>query len=262
MDLLFRRCVVEKNKTHSRITSFIGIFSALSIVFSLSVVLLGSMFSADDETKPTSVDNTVSKCIVVIDPGHGGEDGGAVASDGTVEKDLNLAFGKTVDDLCGLFGIESVLTRNTDVLLYDKYSELEDYTGKKKVYDLKNRLRFAEEFGDNALFLGIHMNKFSDGKYSGTQVYYSPNSAYSMTLAQALQGKVKESLQPENERAVKKAGSSIFLLKRLQIPAILAECGFLSNEAETARLNSAEYKKEFSLTTAVVLGEFLNSKNK
>lgn len=250
-----------KDKSHKGISSFIGIFSALSIVFSLTVVMLGNIFSVEDDTKPTSADNKEIKNIVVIDPGHGGEDGGAIAVDGTVEKILNLDFCKTIHDLCGLFGVDSILTRDSDTLLYDKYSELDDYTGKKKVFDLKNRLRFTEEYGENAIFIGIHMNKFSEGKYSGTQVYYSPNSAESMPLAEALQGKVKASLQPENERAIKKAGSSIFLLNRLQIPAILAECGFLSNEAETARLNSAEYKKEFSLTTAVVIGEFINSRN-
>lgn len=251
---------MSERPTKLNINRFIGIFSAITVVFSVTVVLMGNIFSSvDDDSAVTYAESETRGRIIVIDPGHGGEDGGAVAPDGTVEKKLNLQFAKAIDELCGLFGIDSVLTRDSDTLLYDKYSELDDYTGKKKVYDLKNRLRFANECGEEAIFLGIHMNKFSDGKYSGTQVYYSPNSADSFTLAEALQGKIKASLQPENERAVKKAGSSIFLLKRLQIPSVLAECGFLSNEAETTRLNSAEYKKEFSLTTAVVLGEFINS---
>ena len=133
-----------------------------------------------------------------------------------------------------------------------------EYTGKKKVYDLKNRLRFTEELGENTVFVGIHMNKFSDPKYSGTQVYFSPNSPDSMSLAEGIQNKVKSALQPDNNRVIKKAGSSIFLLKRLKIPAVLAECGFLSNEAETLRLSTTEYKKEFSLTTAVAIGEFIS----
>jgi len=160
-----------------------------------------------------------------------------------------------------VLGIKTTLTRENDTLLYDKYSELEDYTGKKKVYDLKNRLRFTNESGDGTIFVSVHMNKFSDSKYRGTQVYYSPNDPESSDLADAIQNKIKNNLQPENNRATKKAGSSIFLLKRLEIPAVLIECGFLSNEYETTMLKSSEYKKEFSLATAVALGEFIDSHN-
>lgn len=244
------------------IVSFITKFSAVTLVFSVGVILLGSLFAGTYDNSTATVSETEGKgCIIVIDPGHGGEDGGAVAIDGTVEKDLNLEFSKTLDSLCGLLGIKSVLTRDTDTLLYDKYNEFEDYKGKKKVYDLKNRLRFTEEQGDEALFVGIHMNKFPSEKYSGTQVYFSPNNSNSQTLAQNLRDSIIHSLQPENDREIKKAGSSIFLLKRLTVPAVLIECGFLSNEAETARLKSTEYKKEFSLTTAAALGEFIKASN-
>lgn len=249
-------------KSSKRVSAFIKQFIFMSCLFTAAAVLIGhsiSVITAVPDTD-TSADVSSSKMTVVIDPGHGGEDGGAVAADGTLEKTLNLEFAKTLQSTCKILGIDAVLTRDTDTLLYDKYSDLEDYTGKKKVYDLKNRLRFTEEIGENTIFVGIHMNKFSDSKYSGTQVYYSSNSQDSMTLAQGIQSKVKESLQPENNREIKKAGSSIFLLKRLEVPAILAECGFLSNEVETERLKNDEYKKEFSLTTAVAIGEFINTK--
>ncbi len=241
--------------------SFIRNFALLACSFSIMAVALGFAYTGIGRQSDidTSVPVKQSLPIVVIDPGHGGEDGGAVAGDGTAEKVLNLEFAATLHNICGLLGTDSVMTRETDTLLYDKYSDLQDYTGKKKVYDLKNRLRFTEETGDNTVFVGIHMNKFSDPKYSGTQIYYSSNNTASMSLANMLQDRVKNSLQPENNRAVKRAGTSIFLLKRLNSPAILAECGFLSNEAETERLKSAEYKKEFSLATAVTLGEFIKS---
>ncbi len=240
---------------------FIRQFAFITCIFTVLTVLIGYGHgrTLGEKDTDTSVEVEPTSTVIVIDPGHGGEDGGAVAADGTVEKELNLEFSKALHSMCGLIGIDSVLTRDTDTLLYDKYGDLTDYKGKKKVYDLKNRLRFTEELGDKVIFVGIHMNKFSDSKYSGTQVYYSPNNADSMRLAGTVQTKIKSSLQPENGRQIKKAGSSIFLLKRLNVPAILAECGFLSNEAETARLNSSEYKKEFSLTTAVALGEFSGS---
>ncbi len=244
------------------INAFIRQLIFLSCTFAFITVLLGYgvFVITDDPDTDTSATPTENRCVIVIDPGHGGEDGGAVAADGTVEKDLNLEFAKNLDSMCNVLGIETVMTRESDELLYSKYSDLEDYTGKKKVYDLKNRLRFTNEAGDNTVFVGIHMNKFTDPKYSGTQVYYSPNKVSSENLAKGVQSLIKDTLQPENERAVKKAGSAIFLLKRLQIPAILIECGFLSNEAETTMLKSSEYKKEFSLTTAVAIGEFINQK--
>ena len=253
---------MHTNKTQRNIISFITKFSAVTLSFSVFVILLGTLFTGtDDNSKATAGDADRKGSIIVIDPGHGGEDGGAVALDGTVEKDLNLEFSKTLDSLCGFLGINSVMTRDTDTLLYDKYGDLNDYKGKKKVYDLKNRLRFTEEQGEEAIFVGIHMNKFPSEKYSGTQVYFSPNNARSQTLAQNLRDTVTQNLQPKNEREIKKAGSSIFLLKRLTVPAVLIECGFLSNEAETARLKSTEYKKEFSLTTAGALGEFVKLSN-
>lgn len=250
-----------KDKKTIAMTKFLACFSALSILFSLSVVLLGTVVTYESGKSVVTSIPTEDKVIVVIDPGHGGEDGGAVAQDGTTEKELNLEFGRTLDSLCGLFGIESVLTRDKDELLYDRYDDLEDYKGKKKVYDLKNRLKFTESCGDKAIFVGLHMNKFSDGKYSGTQIYYSPNTDSSRVLAESMQNKIKNTLQPDNERAIKRAGSSIFLLNRLKGTAILAECGFLSNEDETMRLKNADYKKEFSLTTAVALGEFIKNDN-
>lgn len=253
-----------KQEVGGGVGQFIGQFTVLVCAFSIAAAMIGYGLgnTVKDKDKEVSLPVIKSEKTVVIDPGHGGEDGGAVAADGTVEKNLNLDFGITLNDICGVLGIKSVLTRDTDKLLYDKYNELDDYNGKKKVYDLKNRLRFTEEAGEDTVFVGIHMNKFPDPKYSGTQVYYSPNNEDSMALANILQSKVKSLLQPENDRQTKKAGSSIFLLKRLTTPAILAECGFLSNEAETARLKSGEYKKEFSLTTAVAIGEFISSCNK
>ena len=255
---------MSEKKTGVNNNEFIKQFAFLSCLFAAAAVFLGygiSVIVGPPDTDASAEAPVNSGTIVVIDAGHGGEDGGAVAADGTLEKDLNLQFSKTLHSVCGLLGIDSVLTRDTDVLLYDKYSDLEDYTGKKKVYDLKNRLRFANEDGEDVIFVGIHMNKFPDTKYSGTQIYYSPNSAESMTLAQGMQSKVKELLQPDNNREIKKAGSSIFLLKRLKVPAILAECGFLSNAEETQKLKSDDYKKEFSLTAAAAIGEFINTRN-
>lgn len=244
-------------------SGFILKFAALACAFAAGAVFLGH--AAGRLTVPPAADQVISgvsaKPVIVIDPGHGGEDGGAVASDGTLEKDLNLELSGRICALFGVLGINSKMTRDTDVLLYDKYSELDDYKGKKKVYDLKNRLRFTEEAGSDAVFLGIHMNRFSDPKYSGTQVYYSPNSRDSRALAEEIRTGIKTALQPDNTRETKRAGSSIFLLKRLTVPAVLVECGFLSNENEAKKLKDPEYQKAFAAATVSAVASYISSRS-
>lgn len=202
---------------------------------------------------PTSTENDKTK--IVIDPGHGGEDCGAVGIDGTLEKDLNLEIANLVCALCILNGKDAIMTRTEDTLLYDYYDDLEDYTGQKKVYDLKNRLKIASEY-ENALYLGIHMNKFSQAQYSGTQIYYSKNTPQSKEIASLMAGKIKNNLQPSNNRQIKGADSSIYILNNIECPAVLIECGFLSNENELANLKNNEYQAKLALLIFASICEY------
>ena len=195
------------------------------------------------------------KVLLMIDAGHGGEDGGAVSDGGVYEKDLNLAVSENIADLSMLFGQPYSMTRDSDKLLYDKYSELTDYTGKKKSLDLKNRLRSAEEEKAD-VFLSIHMNKFTSPASMGLQVYYSPNNEGSRVIAEAITAYNKAHLQKDNERETKAANSSIYLLHRLQIPAVLVECGFLSNPDETARLQTETYRASLACTVFTPVLEY------
>ncbi len=192
--------------------------------------------------------------VIVLDPGHGGEDGGASGADGTAEKDLNLSVAKTVAEILTAAGYDVRLTRTEDRLLYDLYGDLTDYTGHKKTYDLRNRLRFTKE-ADASLLVSIHMNKFSDPQYSGLQVYYSASRPESQTVASAVQNYTKLYLQKDNGREIKKATSAIYLLHRSEIPAILIECGFLSNEDELSRLTDPLYQTQLALTVACAIAE-------
>lgn len=211
----------------------------------------------NSETSDTLEDNTPTYTCnpVVIDAGHGGEDGGASSESGILEKDLNLAVSDDVAHLCLLFGIPYKMTREDDRLLYDYYSELSDYTGKKKSLDLKNRLRISEEVGAS-LFFSIHMNKFPESRYSGLQVYYSPKHEDSRALAESVQSYTKNHLQNENERQPKAATSSIYLLNHLEIPAILVECGFLSNPEETALLSERSYRANLASVIFAPIAEY------
>lgn len=219
-----------------------------AVLTALAVFLIGLAFSLAimRDTKSSEVMAESSSVCYVIDAGHGGEDAGAVAEDGTLEKDLNLSLAKALYALLVLNGNNAVMTRETDTLLYDYYDDLEDYSGVKKLYDLKNRLKIAEN-APSSVYVGIHMNKFSVPKYSGLQVYYSTKCDESRFLAERIRETVKSSVQPTNERTTKPADNSIYILSNISVPAVLIECGFLSNEAELANLKSEEYRASLAL---------------
>ncbi len=181
---------------------------------------------------------------VVLDAGHGGFDGGAVSVTGSLEKDLNLKLAFQLRDLLEAAGIRVIMTRTEDRMLTVS-SEGDDREVSRKMDDLQGRLNILSEYPD-AIFVSLHMNKFPQASPSGVQVYYSPNHPLSMELALSIQEAVRDHLQPENNRAVKKAGSSIFLLHRAKNPAVLIECGFLSNPEEAKKLDDPQYRQSLA----------------
>ncbi len=180
--------------------------------------------------------------IVILDAGHGGEDSGTVGINGVLEKDLNLAVSQNLAALLRSAGITVIETRTEDRLLY---TEAENIKGYRKLYDLKNRLAVATAHPD-AIFISLHMNSFPEERYKGLQIYYSQNNEESRILAARLQKEVKAALQPDNDRKIKPASSTIYLLDRAENPALLIECGFLSNPEESTALSEEDYRKELS----------------
>ena len=178
---------------------------------------------------------------VILDAGHGGEDGGA-SFDGILEKDLNLSMVMHLRTLLESNGIKVVLTRETDTLLYDRNV---DFQGRKKALDMAERLRIAQNT-ENAIFISLHMNTHPITSCRGLQVWYSENNAASKLLALQIQEDVK-ALQAQNDRQCKAAGGNIYLLRKLSCPAVLIECGFLSNPEEAKLLADPEYQKQLSL---------------
>ena len=191
--------------------------------------------------------------VVIIDAGHGGEDGGAIGKNGAYEKDINLLLAKKLKERLVSLGITCELTRESDILLYDKNA---DYEGKKKKLDLQARKEFAERY-ENAIFISIHQNSFSKSQYSGLQVYYSTNDPASRILASKIQADIKKGLQPNNNRAIQPS-SSIYLLDELTCPAVLVECGFLSNQAECERLCDESYQNAICDILAKSIFDFCN----
>ena len=236
---------------NGRVKWFLG-FVSLSLIMGGFCVFLKNTVPNRQDTSSVSSVSEKRAVDVVIDAGHGGEDGGCVGAGGVCEKDLNLSVAVKVYDILTVAGVNAVMTRSDDRMLYDLYGDLEDYESVKKTYDLKNRVRFARE-SECALFVSVHMNKFSDSSYNGLQVYYSGNASDSITAALRVQSYAKEYLQPENEREIKRAGSNIYVLHRSQMPAILVECGFLSNTAEAELLKERDYQKKLALTVSAAI---------
>ena len=194
---------------------------------------------------------------VVIDAGHGGMDGGAVAPDGTPEKEINLEIAKLLEAMLRANGIATVMTRNEDILLYDRNA---DYQGHKKMLDLAARRRTAEET-EHAVFVSIHMNYFPEPQYRGLQVFYSARHPNSEILAEQIQCTASAYWQSNNKRQTKPATSAIYLLDRLTCPAVLVECGFLSNPEEAALFSQADYKQEAAFTIFSALMSYISESN-
>lgn len=219
-------------------------FTVKFILFTLLFVLCAIlMWSAADKL---GAENAASEIetgrTVIIDPGHGGMDGGAVGITGSVEKDINFSVALRLSDLLKLCGIDHIMTRNDDTML-----ELEGTSGSAKGRDIKSRVLIANENPD-ALFISIHTNSYPIEKYSGFQVFYSKNDPESKILAEAVQGSCRSYLQTDNEREIKPSSSAIYLLHHAQSPAILVECGFISNTAEEAKLRDTAYQTSVAAT--------------
>ena len=193
---------------------------------------------------------TDSLPVLILDAGHGGEDGGAVSLSGVPESQINLAIVLKMDDLFGLYGVAPVLLREKDVSLYDDGAVT---LREKKVSDLKNRAE-AIEAVDHAVLFSIHQNTFSDRQYHGAQAFYAPTEG-SRQLAASIQNAIRMTLQPDNSRQEKKIPDSVYLLNHISCPAVLIECGFLTNPGEEAQLLDSSYQRKLA---AVLVAAWLN----
>ena len=230
------------------------ILSAL-VLLTLGLTVLLSPYDITPYVPKTSVSSRPRDTVtIIIDAGHGGEDGGAVGVGGVVEKDLNLDIALRLSDMLRASGIKVIMTRTEDILLYDRNV---DYMGRKKILDLRARMEVCQKT-PNAIFVSIHMNSFPLEKYSGLQVWCAPDSPDSLSLASSIQSAVRKTLQPENDRRVKTAGSNIYLIHDNPGTAVLIECGFLSNTEECAKLAREEYRKELSFIIFSAIVEHIN----
>ena len=181
----------------------------------------------------------------VLDAGHGGEDGGAVSLTGVPESQINLAIVLKMRDVLGLYGVDPILLRETDISLHDSGANT---LREKKRSDLKNRVA-AVEHVEGGTLLSIHQNTYPGSRYHGAHVFYAPTEG-SRLLAEHVQNSIKSALQPENERAVKQIPDTVYIMNHVTCPAILIECGFLTNPEEEALLRNEDYQRKLSVVIA------------
>ena len=223
--------------------------AALLAVWGLLTFALGRLDGLmAPAVRPVSVTRAAP---LILDAGHGGEDGGAVSVTGVPESRINLEIVQKLRDILALYGVDPVVLREEDVSLHaPEASTLRE----KKRSDLKNRVR-AVEAVEGGTLLSIHQNSYPGSQYRGAQVFYAPTGG-SRELAERLQTALREELQPDNGRQAKPVPESVYLMNHVSCPAVLVECGFLTNPEEEALLRDGGYQRQLA---AVLAGAWLTA---
>ena len=173
----------------------------------------------------------ISNKIIGIDPGHGGLDPGTVSKNGVEEAEINLKIALKLKEIIRVNGGNTIITRTNEKALAN--NKREDLEARKGIIE--------RELCD--IFLTIHLNSFTDPRYYGAQVFYKKDSQESMLLADCIQEEMRILLDEDNTR-VPQDREDVFLLRELDIPAVLVECGFLSNPQEEKLLKSENYQRK------------------
>lgn len=229
-----------------------AIFSALAVMASAAMIHY-AIGQIDSAVYTNTAESDPNARVIVLDSGHGGMDGGCSTADGVTEKGINLSIMLSVRDMCRLYGFDTAVTRDRDISIHDSGT-----TGirNQKVSDMENRLELFNKF-PNAVCLSVHQNTYTDPKYSGAQMFYSPANADSERFASILQNLFVKNLQPDNMRETKLCGKELYLCYYCNNPAVMAECGFLSNPDEAAKLTDRDYQRQVAYTLFTGLNEFI-----
>ncbi|MDS1003733.1 N-acetylmuramoyl-L-alanine amidase CwlD [Clostridium sporogenes] len=226
------------------------ILTTLIIFISFSFIIKVNVFS--------NLNSVKDKKIILIDPGHGGMDGGAVAKDGTLEKDINLEISKILKKQLKKEGYKVIMTREDDKGLYSESKGKKVRT--KKIEDLNKRCELKKTSKCD-MFISIHLNMFNQKQYYGAQVWYS-NNEDSKRFAYILQNNLREELDENNKRKEKAAKNSYKILRDNDgMPSVIVECGFLSNSMELDKLKNADYQQNISKAIVKSVNEYFNDKD-
>lgn len=214
----------------------------ISVSLCLAVILLGCVTTVKRIVPAVTAEYIQGTPVLILDAGHGGEDGGALSAAGNKESEVNLNIVLKLESLMAFLGVDTVLTRRSDVSIHDS-----DCTTlrEKKVSDLKNRARLINNT-PNAMLISVHQNTFTDPRYKGTQVFFRQGEISSQwgELTQTLFQSV---IDPTNGRSAAVIPKHIYLFNHIDCPALLIECGFLSNGEDAALLLTDSYQRKIVL---------------
>lgn len=189
---------------------------------------------------------------ILIDAGHGGEDGGATSCAGILESTYNLEIALRLEKVLQLLGYQTKMIRTGDYAVHREGQTI----AARKASDLRERVALANNT-EGAVLISIHQNYFPESKYSGAQVFYA-DTPESADFAKLLQSELRKILNPGSKRQEKKA-SGIYLMEHVSCPAVLIECGFLSNPQEEVLLRDSRYQKKLCGVIASVLGTYFRT---
>ena len=210
-------------------------------VLSIFVMLLGFAFISDQKESVPTVTLPVSGKTIVIDAGHGKPDEGAESSRGTTEAETNLKIALKLQNLLEQSGCSVILTRSDENAIYDIDAKT---LRQKKISDIHNRVKIGNESSAD-IFVSIHLNKIPQQQYDGWQTFYNANSSEGQKLAVSIQNNLNDAIQRENNR-VAKTIDNIYIVKHVEIPITIVECGFLSNPDEEKLLLEDEYQNKLA----------------
>lgn len=225
---------------------------AYTYFYAIAAVLVLSVGISRAATEAASYQTQTAYPVVIIDPGHGGFDGGTTSCTGIPESHVNLEVSVRLRDLLTLLGMQTSMTRTEDISLDTQG----DTVRSQKQSDLKNRVQ-AVNNTENGLLLSIHQNYFPQSQYSGPQVFHALDAA-SQAFAQQMQSALNAALAPTSSRTCKTA-EGVYLMEHIDTTGILIECGFLSNAAEEAKLRQPEYQKKLCCVIAATTAQYIQT---
>lgn len=198
----------------------------------------------------TAVALSEAPYTIVIDAGHGGEDGGTTSLTGVLESNINLSISLKLDQLLALCGVKTCMLRSEDVSLHKQGATIRE----RKISDLNHRVEIINSV-NRGILVSIHQNHFAESKYSGAQVFYAGTNG-SKNLASQIQQVLNENLASSNQRTIAKA-EAVYIMKKINCEGVLIECGFLSNPTEALLLQDDTYQTKLSCVIGCALTRYL-----
>ena len=230
--------------------------ASLTLCFGIGIICY-AVSRIDTAVYVSAVPGGKNGTVIILDAGHGGIDGGCSTADGVPEKGINLSIMLSLRDMLNIVGYNTVTTRDTDMSIHD--SGVHGIRA-QKISDMENRLEIFNSLSDSVC-ISVHQNTYSDPQFKGAQMFYSETNPESARLAASMQSAFKNGIQPYNDRETKLCGKELYLCYYCKNPAVMAECGFLSNPEEAELLKDEDYRRKTAFTLFMGLNEFLENRS-